>query len=263
MTLKKFAEYLAIKGLNDATMKSYLTYYKRFDEGLAEKDLTQSYVNEFLLAHTSNVSRAFLKNLFEMLEITHLKIPKLTGRRAIKKRRSLTPQEIKVLRHWLYQNKNVRYLLCFDLSYYCALRRAEVMGIKINDFDLKVWAKNPKQSCRLLIRGKGKKERYVPVPPKIMQRIIDYIEEKDFGIDDKLFGFHYSKWHEVFKKAIKSTMDYNFTLHDLRRSRATKWIMDGIDISRVKNRLGHASISSTQVYINLDETKEYDAWANE
>ena len=137
------------------------------------------------------------------------------------------------------------------------------MGIRVNDFDIEVWAEDPTQSCKLLIRGKGKRERYVPVPPKTMQRIIDYIKEKDKEIDDKLFDFNYVQWHEVFKNCIKANMDYNYTLHDLRRSRATQWINDGIDISRVKSRLGHASIQTTQVYVNLDEKKEFDKWADE
>ena len=138
MGIKEFAEHLALKGLSDNTMKAYLRYYKLFDAGLEGKDLDQSFINGFLLEHTSNVARAFLKNLFEFLEITHLKIPKLTGRRSQKKRRSISPQEIKVLRQWIYSNKNIRYLLLLDLSYYCALRRSEAMGIKISDFDLKI-----------------------------------------------------------------------------------------------------------------------------
>ena len=263
MTLKDFAEHLAGKGLSESTMRVYLNYYRSFDEALEGKDLTQSFVNQFLLTHTSNATRSFLNNLFEFLEIDHLKVPKLTGRKARKKRKAISPQEIKVLRKWIYHNKNIRYLLCFDLSYFCALRRSEVMKMKVEDFDLKTWAENPEKSCRLLIHGKGNKERFVPVPPKVMQRIIDYIQEEDKGLDDRLFAFHYTAWNDAFKDAVKETMDHNFTLHDLRRSRATKWLKEGIDLSRVKNRLGHASVQTTQLYINLDEEKEFNAWADE
>lgn len=168
-----------------------------------------------------------------------------------------------MLRQWLYTNKNIRYLLCFDISYFCALRISECMRIRIRDFDLQIWAEDPTKSCRLLIKGKGNKERYVPVPSKTMNRIVDYIEKEGKTMDDKLFKFDKTLWHNAFKDAVKSTMDYNYTTHDLRRSRATYWIESGIDISRVKNRLGHESIQTTQVYINLDEKKEFDAWANE
>jgi len=263
MAIQEFTEYLAVKGLGDYTIRVYLGYYKLFDAFVVEHGLNQTSVNQFLLAHTSSVTRAFLRNLFEMEDLTNIKIPKKTGRKAIKKRRSLTPQEIKVLRQWYYDHTDIRYLLLFDLSYFCALRRAEVMGIKVNDFEISEWAEDPLKSCKLLIRGKGKKERYVPVPPKTMHRIIDYIKDKDKEIDDRLFDFKFQVWHETFKKGIKANMDYNYTLHDLRRSRATQWINDNVDISRVKQRLGHASIQTTQTYINLDEKKEFDKWAEE
>lgn len=269
MDITDFAQYLATKELSDGSMKAYLRYYRSFNRGLSKEDLSQSYINRFILKHPSNVTRAFLKNLFEFFDIygikeaAQFKVPNLTGRRKQKKRRSLSAQEIKVLRAWLYHNKDIRYLLMFDLSYFCALRRSEVLKIQIRDFDLTSWVENPSKSCRLLIKGKGNKERYVPVPSKTMMRIINYIENKGKTEDDRLFSFNYTKWHNTFKDAVRSTLDYNYTLHDLRRSRATYWIEHGIDISRVKTRLGHASIQTTQVYINLDEKKEYDAWANE
>lgn len=263
MGLKEFAEYLGGKGLSKGTMRSYLNYYKLFEDGLDKEELNQYYVNRFLLNHSSNATRSFLNNLFDFLDIDNFKVPKLTGAKSIKKRRKIRKEEIKILRKWLYHNKNPRYLLCFDLSYYCALRRAEVMGIKIEDFNLKEWSENPEKSCRLLIRGKRNRERFVPVPSKLMHRIIDYIQEKDKGLEDRLFAFHYVEWNNAFKDAVKETIDYNFTLHDLRRTRATKWLEDGIDIIRVKNRLGHSSISTTQRYINLEEEKEYLAWSEE
>ncbi len=82
-------------------------------------------------------------------------------------------------------------------------------------------------------------------------------------MDDNLFNFKRNSWQNVFFDAVKETMDHHYTLHDLRRSRATKWLREGVDLSRVKNRLGHSSVSTTQLYINLDEEKEFDAWAKE
>jgi len=263
MAIKEFAEHLAVKKLSENTMKSYLGYYKLFDAGLSERDLNQPYINQFLLAHTSNVTRSFLNNLFDHLGITNFKVPKLTGRKPQKKRRSLSPQEIKVLRTWLYNNKDVKFLLCFDLSYFCALRKAEVLTIKIKDFNIGEWAEDPSKACKLLIHGKGNKERYVPVPSKVMHRIIDYIQDHNKEMDQRLFNFKRTIWGDAFKEAIRSTMEHNYTTHDLRRSRATNWMRNGIDLTQVKNRLGHASVQTTQLYINLEEEKEFNKWADE
>ena len=251
------------KGLAERTMKDYLSLYRSFEKGLEEEDLTQSYINRFLITHTSNKTRSFVNNLFTFLNITHLNVPKFTGRKPKRKHRSISPQEIKVLRAWIYSNKHIKYLICLDLSFLCALRKAEVLVIKINDFDIKEWAGDQTTHCRLLIHGKGQRERFVPVNPSMMKRIINFIAEKNLSMDDNLFNFKRNSWQNVFFDAVKETMDHHYTLHDLRRSRATKWLREGVDLSRVKNRLGHSSVSTTQLYINLDEEKEFDAWAKE
>ena len=152
----------------------------------------------------------------------------------------------------------------FELSYYCALRREEVISIRIDDFFLVEYSKDPTRSCKLKIHGKGSRERYVIVPPKVMSRFIKWVQQKDgVKLKKRLFGIGKSKWHEVFKDAIEMTGSHNFTLHDLRRSRATYWINHGVDIVRVKQRLGHSSVATTQRYINLEEEKELKNWENE
>ena len=261
--MKEFAEYLASKGLSDDTLKIYLGYLKKFDKGLEENELNQAYVNRFLLTHTSNSNRAFLNNLFDFLDITDLKVPKLTGRKARKKKRSLTPEDIEVLGKWLYHNKGLRYWLLLEISYHCALRRGEVLSIKVKDIGLEEWVKDTSKKCPVLIHGKGKKERIVLIPPEVMHKVISYIEKTDKDFEDRLFAFHYKAWHLAFKDAVRNTMDYNFTLHDLRRSKATEWLKNGLDLISVRNRLGHTSVKTTQLYINLDEEQELEKWQNE
>lgn len=260
--IETFTEYLAGKGLNDETIKNYLRIYKKFDKGLEKKELNQSYINKFMINNQNPNHRAFLGNLFDCFDI-NLKVPKHTGSVEKKERRSITTKELELFRKWIHSNKDERYLLCLDLSYTCALRRAELFAIHFSDFEFEKWVENPSESCKLLIHGKRKRERYVPVQSKLMYRIVDYVEKTKKLPEDRLFAFAYKQWDKSFKQAVKSQVNYNFTLHDLRRSRATQWLLNGIDIMRVKNRLGHSSISTTQLYINLEKEKEFSDWANE
>lgn len=258
-----FMEWLIARKLADRTVNQYASHYKLFERELGEKELTQNFIERFVIKHPSNISRSFLKNLFDCYDIKDLKVPKIKGRRKIKKRRTMSPQEIKVLGSWLY-NRGKRFGLMFDLSFSCALRRDEVIKIKIRDFFLDDYSRDPSRSCKLKIHGKGSKERYVIVPPKVMSRLISWMQHKQkIPIEKKLFGVGRSKWHEVFKEAIKKTGSYNFTLHDLRRSRATHWINDGVDLVRVMRRLGHSDVSNTQKYINPEEEKELKKWEEE
>lgn len=258
-----FLEWLTARKLAVKTMQEYGRYFKLFVKELNGRDLTQSFLDRFVINHPSNVSRSFLKNLFEYSENTDFEVPKIKGRIKIKKRKTITREEVKALRNWLYK-RGRRFGLMFELSYYCALRREEVISIRIDDFFLTEYSKDPTRSCKLKIHGKGLRERYVIVPPKVMSRLINWVQRKDgVKLKKRLFGIGKSKWHEVFKDAIKMTGSHNFTLHDLRRSRATYWINHGVDIVRVKQRLGHSSVATTQRYINPEEEKELKKWEDE
>lgn len=259
--LKEFAEWLDAKNLSIGTIKQYLTYYQLLEKKMGD-DLTQEFVIQFINRHPSKVTRAFLKNLFEFYEITELKIPKLKGRVQQKKKRTISFRERKILRRVLYKRR-WKYGLMFDLSYRCALRREEVIKINIKDFEIEEWSEDQSRSCKLKIYGKGRRERYVAVPPNLMKRIINWVQERGINTQKTLFKIKKETWHKAFHKSVKENLRHHYTLHDLRRSRATLWLEQGVDINRVRMRLGHADISTTQRYINLDEKKEFDLWAKE
>jgi len=259
--MEKFIAYLKSKGISKPSIKRALEYYRLFEKEI-EDGVSQEIVNQFLMDHNNPNGRAFLKNLLEMYE-SDLKIPKLTGKKKRVKKKELTEEKAGVIGQWLLANKNIRYFYCFLLSYYCGLRRAEVLAINIHDFDIERWIEDKTKSCRLKITGKGEKDRIVLVPTELTQLIIKYIKENP-QLTELLFPFAYTLWHQAFKDAVKETgMDYNFTLHDLRRARATQWMKEGISVFRIKERLGHADISSTMLYINPDEEKELELWENE
>lgn len=261
--MKKFIEYLKSKRISKPTIKRYLEYYCLFEDQVNQYELSQEIINKFLMDHTNNNARAFLKNLIEMYGVENeYKIPKITGRQKRVKKKELTPSKAKAIGKWLYNNKDLKFYFCFNLSYYCGLRRAEVLAINIHDLDIERWVGDQTQGCRLKIIGKGEKERYVIIPSFLMKSLKIYIK-KNPQLIDVLFPFNFHQWHEAFKDAVKSTQDYNFTLHDLRRARATQWMKEGVSMFRIKERLGHADISSTVLYINPDEEKELELWENE
>ena len=51
--------------------------------------------------------------------------------------------------------------------------------------------------------------------------------------------------------------------HQLRMTKATEWFESGVDVTRIKTRLGHENISTTMLYIKPDEKKELELWSNE
>lgn len=261
--IKDFAEWLASRSLSLKTIKQYLIYYKALEREVGDH-LNQQEINNFVIRHTSNITRSFLKNLFEFYKLKDFEVPKSKGRKAKKKRVSISPQEMKGLRQWMYGHQNYKFGLMLDLSYFCGLRREEVTKVALNDFELKKWSENTFKPCRLKIHGKGSKERIVVVPPKLMMRILKWIKtKKNISSRERLFGVKEFRWHEIFKKAVRSSgLSHDFSLHDLRRTRGTKWIGD-LGLNKARIRLGHSAVSTTQLYFNEDEEKELSDWEKE
>lgn len=116
----------------------------------------------------------------------------------------------------------------------------------------------------LRILGKGSKERIVPVLPAVYDAIEKYIELRPFGAmpNDKLFrsvrGLPMSP--RMAQKVVESLRHYlqlpDFvTPHALRHTFATALLSGGVDLRSLQELLGHASLSTTQLYtrVNMSE----------
>lgn len=261
--LLRFAEWLEVRKLSNKTIAEYIKYCIKFltilDEG---KKPSQAKVNSFILQNNNGVARAFLKNYFEFKNIKDLEVPKITGRKPKKIRKFLTPKNYKLLRKYLYQRfpNHMSGIAC-DLAYSCGLRREEVENIRIKDFDWEGWSEDQEQPCKLKIHGKGNKERYVMVNPKLMTIILNYTANRE--LENKFVITNPHTWKKHFERACKRILKESYSLHDLRRARATIWHKNGIDLFNISKRLGHADISTTMLYVNPQEEEMLEEWKEE
>jgi integrase/recombinase XerC len=148
-----------------------------------------------------------------------------------------------------------------EVLYGTGTRVSECSGIKLKDidFDLSV----------LLVHGKGNKERYVPFGHYAAVAMREYMEQSRTPLMSK-----YKKSHEflfvnhhgdpitatgieyVLNQVIKkSSLTSDIHPHMLRHSFATHLLNNGADMRTVQELLGHASLSSTQIYAHV--TKEH------
>ncbi len=258
-----FQQHLSAKKLSEKTIKQYLKHMR-----LLEKEcngISQGSINKFISNHQTFVCRAFLKNLFEFFEQQGIDkkdlpvIPKIKGRDKRLAKSVTKDEDLAMVRKYLLDNRHYKYVLMFDLSFHCGLRREEIVSIKKDSFYWDSWENG--KGLRLKVYAKGK-ERIVVVPSKIAKRIVIYFIKRGDQIrdDQGFFKIKISRWHQVFKDAVKNVCDKNITLHDLRRKRATNWLDQGIDLDEVRRRLGHSSISTTQKYLIRDEEERLKKW---
>jgi len=146
----------------------------------------------------------------------------------------------------------VRDKLIIELLYCTGMRRAELIGLKATDVN------GSKQELKVL--GKRNKERIIPLSPQTISLISEYqqvlsshfsetISSKHLLLDDngKVMsdGFVYRKVNKYLK--LVTTIGKK-SPHVLRHTFATHMLNNGADLNAIKELLGHANLSATQVY---------------
>jgi len=260
------------KGLSDRTIFLYIsTYYRHF----VKLDLTQKNIDRFLMAKNNNfVARAFIKSYLEFLKRDkEFDLPKVKSGRT-KKRiiRDISKSEIQKIRSYCYNHK-VKDGIMFDLIYYGALRRTEILTIKTNSFDWDDWFEDPDLLCSFKITGKGKKERNVLVDPKAIKELLNIYLDRGFlnshmeiwdvitklkSVDDPLFKTtEWSIWNKI-KANSQKAIGRSVRPHEIRHARATHMLEDGVPIRDIQIYLGHSSIGTTEIYLHVKQKSSLD-----
>ena len=152
-------------------------------------------------------------------------------------------------------NKGLRDKCILELLYSSGLRISELLSIKINQIS--------KEKKFLKIKGKGNKERLVPIGSSAMNLLIVYLDTyrssiKNTNNIDILFinenGSIISRqacWEMIQKYALISLINKKISPHNLRHAFATHLLNNGADLRTVQMLLGHASLSTTQIYTHI------------
>ncbi|MFZ6016672.1 MAG: tyrosine recombinase XerC [Nitrospirota bacterium] len=148
-----------------------------------------------------------------------------------------------------------------ELLYSSGLRVSELSGLNVDDI-------NTKEGL-VKIRGKGKKERIVPVGSKAVDAIKSYIVErivlkrKERALFLNRIGTRLTDRgvrRIVIKYARALAINRQIGPHTLRHTFATHLLQDGADLRVIQELLGHSSLSTTQKYTHLDITHLMDIY---
>ncbi len=151
-----------------------------------------------------------------------------------------------------------------ETLYSTGIRVSELVGINLGDVD------EPGQA--LMVRGKGKRERIVPLGSHALRAISDWIAMRDrvgragestsplfINRDGGRISTR-SVRRKLSKYLEKAGLDPSISPHTLRHSFATHLLDNGADLRAVQELLGHRSLSTTQVYTHLTTTRMQQAY---
>jgi integrase/recombinase XerD len=158
----------------------------------------------------------------------------------------------------LNRKEGIRNRAILETMYSCGLRVSEVVTLRISLID--------EVEGMVRVLGKGNKERLIPIGQTALDTIARYIEEyRNFleieaGYEDTLFlgrrGRELTR-QMVFtmfrRNAMESGIRKSVSPHTFRHSFATHLMESGADIRLVQEMLGHASITTTEVYTHIDQ----------
>jgi integrase/recombinase XerC len=146
--------------------------------------------------------------------------------------------------------------LMLELLYGCGIRNSELVGINIDDIRMSAEA--------ILIRGKGKKERYVPFGDAVKSALAKYLPARQFVlsefrkstpallINQRGGRLTTRSVGRIIKKiAVAKGLSADVHPHTLRHAFGTHMLEEGADLRAIQEMLGHERLSTTQRYTQL------------
>ena len=138
-----------------------------------------------------------------------------------------------------------------ELFYSSGLRLSELSGLNKSDFD--------HTELLVLVRGKGKKERIVPITESAAKWLDLYLSHTNRPLDEDAiflnkFGYRISprSIDRLFVSYLrKSGLAETITPHIIRHTIATHWLEHGMDVKTIQLLLGHASMATTTIYAEV------------
>ncbi len=158
-----------------------------------------------------------------------------------------------------------------ELFYSSGLRISELVGLNRSDFD--------PANFTLRIKGKGKKERVIPITKNAANWITSYLTHPERSLDSDVHqaeknrtAVFLNKWGERistrsvdrnFKQYLKTSgLAAKATPHTIRHTIATHWLENGMDLKTIQTLLGHTSLATTTIYTQVSKKIKKEVYDN-
>ncbi|MFB1098899.1 MULTISPECIES: site-specific tyrosine recombinase XerD [Bacillaceae] len=283
--LDDFIHYLQIeRGLSENTLQSYARDLRTYARYLQENEVkewaqvTRAKLTAYLRwLHDEGKSAATIARTLSSIRLFHQFMLREYGLKEDPSIHIDTPKKERKLPKILSSDEVDKLLTCpgtdiltirnramLETLYATGLRVSELLALELDDLHLEMG----------FVRcfGKGSKERIVPLGDMAKARLEDYLNRSRKMLlkskaSDILFVNHHGNplsrqgfWKVLKQIAREAGIQKEITPHTLRHSFATHLLENGADLRAVQEMLGHADISTTQIYTHVTKTRLKDIY---
>ena len=258
---RRMLEDMQLRGLAKNTQQCYMDsvrilakYYNRPPDQLSEEDIRNFFLylikEKRVCESTVGIYLHGIKFFFE--KTLKQQWPVLNLIRAQKRKKLPVVLSTEEVRQLLSLIKIPRNRVCLTTIYSCGLRLSEGTHLNVNDID-------SKRMVIQVLNSKGGKDRYVPIPNRVLCLLREYWIGKRprswlFPSNNNLHHISNSAIQVCFKNVLReSGITKHATVHTLRHSYATHLLENGVDIRVIQGILGHQNPKSTVIYTHLTQ----------
>jgi len=256
--IDKLSGYISSQHINVLPGDVKLAHLQDFVKALASIDIEASSQSRIISGIRSFYRYLIMENIIKDDPTQLLEMPKI-GRKLPE---VLSQQEIEKMINVIDLSDPLgeRNKAIIETLYGCGLRVSELTELKLTNLFI--------DDGYVIIIGKGNKQRLVPIGPRVTQQILRYKDNIrvhlpiKHGHENVLFLNHYGRKltramiFEIVKKTGRlAGITKTISPHTFRHSFATHLVENGADLRAVQDMLGHAFITTTEIYTHID--REY------
>jgi integrase/recombinase XerC len=230
-----------IKEVNSSIIRSWIVH-------LIEKEISARTINRKISTLKSFYKYLLKKKEIEISPLLKVVTPKTSKRLPI----FIGETDMQNLfKEIIYENdfEGVRDKLILEIFYATGIRLSELVNLNINSVDF--------NNSTIKVLGKRNKERLIPFGENIRRTLVGYIKERELISSKKNTLFITKKGEIIYAKLVYRIVNHYLSKvitvskkspHVLRHTFATHMLNNGADLNSIKEILGHANLSATEVY---------------
>ena len=256
--VNKFLDYIISENIPDINLISTRIIRQYFYYAKDSRDLGQSTISKII---------STVKSFFNYLEEEEIIVKNPTRKIRVPKKVCRIPSVMSkyevdlIIRSVDFaplrcRKNNVRDKLVLSLLYYTGIRKSELLNLNWTDINLS-------KSTLIIRRGKGGKDRLIPLHKEVTRLLDKYLNERlPLKTEALIIGEQGRRmcncsFVNLLKMylALSGLKRKGYTAHSFRHSFATHLVEAGVDLFKVQKLLGHASLDTTKIYINFNSSQ--------